>query len=391
MHKKRLSQPLHLKDNVKIAATRDISRRLFIEEPADDVRAVVEIHPEFYTVIEGRPLRSFDDIKVYVQNIQNYAMFRQQIGYRRDLIMKIDETLVDETREHDKIVENLKSHIKNFQKFLTEDYKKACAKIAAAEIAYNALVAKNNQFLVLVSSITKLNNILFKLDAIRSVLKIYRSFLIYVAPLEWRKEYDDNLRRMANRNKSILFVTDKFKADDEIAESADIDKMVEQAKVELSSPLAPHLYFVKPEQMMHLFNTMELQSREYLLQLAKTGDPFKLLMRSIKTLKKVTKVELEYFHSPYVTTLKKELVSLKSLIQQSSFSVVNAIKEFEDMLERENLRCNIIEAKFHKILNGMFYESVGSLEVSNSYNYTGEKLWCQCLKGSYAASAVQCA
>ncbi|XP_063382074.1 uncharacterized protein LOC134668557 [Cydia fagiglandana] len=330
----RLSQPLHLKDNVKIAATRDISRRLFIEEPPDDVRAVVEIHPEFYTVIEGRPLRSFDDIKVYVQNIQSYAMNRQQIGYRRDLIMKIDETLVDETREHDNIVRNLKSHIKNFQRFLTEDYKKACAKISAAEIAYNALVAKNNQFLVLVSSITKLNNILFKLDAIRSVLKIYRSFLIYVAPLEWRKEFDENLQMIANKSKSILFVTDTFKTDDEIAEAADIDKMVEQAKVELSSPLPPYLYFVKPEQMMHLFNTMELQSREYLLQLAKTGDPYKLLMRSIKTLKKVTKVELEYFQY-YIDSINSQIT-------------------------REKLNEIHLQEKFYRILNEPFYHSVAS-------------------------------
>ncbi|XP_050352043.1 uncharacterized protein LOC126774521 [Nymphalis io] len=301
--KNRLYQPLHLKDNLRIAATRDISERLFVGEPIDDVRAVVEIHPEFYTVIEGRPLRSFDDIKVYVNNIRNYAMNRQQIGYRRDLIMKIEQNIVDESKEYDDIVIKLKQHIKDFQRFLTEDYKISCAKVSRTEKVYAELLAKNSEFLGYVSKLTILNNILFKLDAIRSILKIYRSYLIFVAPLSWRQMYDENLK---HKLQSIQFETEEFVTDNDLVETMDIDRMIELAKQELRDPHPPHIYFTRPQQMIYLFRTMELQSREYLIHLSKTDVPHRQLKDRIRQLKKTTKQELDYFQY-YIDSIKNEI------------------------------------------------------------------------------------
>lgn len=353
--RKRLSLPLHMKDNLKIAATRDISKRLFIEEPPDDVRAVVEIHPEFYSVIEGRPLRSHDDIKVYVNNIRNYAMIRQQIGYRRDLIMKIEQTVAEESKEHDVIVENLKTHIKNFQKFLTEDYKKACTKIAKAEKANAELVAKNSEFVSYVSAISLLNNIIFKLDAIRGILKIYRSYLIFVAPLAWRQKYDENLRHIIQ---SIQFESGEFATDNDLVETLDIDRMIELAKIELKDPLPPSMYFQQPEQMLELFYTMELQSRQYLIHLAKTGAPFNMLKDRIKQLKLATKVEFDYFQY-YIDSINREI-------------------------EREEYNERHLQEKFYRILNESFYESVAShntLKLKICVEFVYEEVIGKCEEG----------
>ncbi|CAH0729632.1 unnamed protein product, partial [Brenthis ino] len=351
----RLSQPLHLKDNIKIAATRDISKRLFIEEMVDDVRAVVEIHPEFYTVIEGRPLRCFDDIKVYVNNIRSYAMNRQQIGYRRDLILKIDQSMAEETREHDKISSNLKKHIKDFQKFLTEDYKRSSAKVSKAEKVYAELLLKKSEFLGYVSKITILNNILFKLDAIRSILKIYRSYLIFVAPLSWRQLHDENLR---HKIQSIQFESREFNTDNDLVETLDIDRMIELAKREFLNPYPPHMYFRRPQQMMYLFRTMELQSREYLLQLSKTDIPYRQLRERIKQLKHLTKKELDYFQY-YIESINNEIA-------------------------REMYNENHLKDKFFRILNTMFYDSVASpstLKLKICIEYVYEQIFGKCEEG----------
>ncbi|CAG9561090.1 unnamed protein product [Danaus chrysippus] len=353
--KNRLSQPLHLKDNLRMAATRDISERLYLKEPPDDVRAVVEIHPEFYTVIEGRPLRCFDDIKVYINNIRSYAMYRQQIGYRRDLIMKIDRNLSEETREHDEIVLNLKQHIKNFQRFLTEDYKRSCIKVSNMERVNAELVAKNSEFLGYVSKLTILNNILFKLDAIRSILKIYRSYLIFVAPLSWRQIYDEKLK---HKVQSIQFDTGEFVTDNDLVETLDIDKMVELAKQELKNPYPPHIYFRKPRQMMYLFRTMELQSREYLIQLSKTDGPYRLLQDRIKELVKTTKQELDYFQY-YIDSINNEIA-------------------------RETYNENHLQKKFFRILNTNFYDSVASpntLKLKICIEYVYEQIFGKCDEG----------
>lgn len=353
--RERLAQPLHLKDNFKIAATRDISKRLFLEEPPDDVRAVVEIHPEFYTVIEGRPLRCFDDIKVYTNNIRNYAMNRQQIGYRRDLIMKIEQSIVEESRQIDDTVENLKQHIKNFQKFLTEDYKKACAKVAKAEKVYSDLVAKNSEFLGYTSTLTIMNNIIFKLDAIRGILKIYRRYLIFVAPLAWRQQNDETLY---GKIQSIQFEVGQFATDNDLVETLGIDKIVESAKVEFKKPLPNCMYFKKPDQMIYLFRTMELQSREYLKQLAKTDVPFRMLQERIKQLKQITKQELDYFQY-YIDIINNEIA-------------------------RETYNESHLQDKFYRILNETFYDSVASpttLKLKICIEYVYEQVFGKCEEG----------
>lgn len=351
----RLAQPLHLKDNLRIAATRDISERLFIEEPKDDVRAVVEIHPEFYTVIEGRPLRCFDDIKVYTNNIRAYAMNRQQIGYRRDLILKINKSIVEESDQYDNIVHKLKQHIKNFQKFLTEDYKKACVKVSKAEKVYVELVAKDNEFLGYASVLNILNNVLFKLDAIRSILKTYRSYLMFVAPLSWRQINDETL---TGRVQSIQFEEGVFATDNDLVETLDIEKMVEIAKSELKHPPSAKLYFRRPAQMMYLFRTMELQSREYLIQLAKTDAPTRLLRERIKLLKQVTTQELDYFQY-YIDRINIEI-------------------------SREKFNESHLREKFFRILNESFHNSIASpatLKLKICIEFVYEEIFGKCEEG----------
>uniref|UniRef100_A0A2A4KA76 Uncharacterized protein n=1 Tax=Heliothis virescens TaxID=7102 RepID=A0A2A4KA76_HELVI len=356
--RERLAQPLFLKDNLRIAATRDISKRLYVEEPPDDVRAVVEIHPEFYTVIEGRPLRCFDDIKVYLNNIRCYAMNRQQIGYRRDLILKIEKSDVEESEQYERIVDKLKQHIKNFQTFLTEDYKKACLKVARAEKVYNDLVAKNSEFLGYVSSLTILNNILFKLDAIRSILKTYRSYLMFVAPLSWRQQYDETLK---GRVMSIQFEAGEFATDNDLVESLDIEKTVEVAKIELKNPLPACLYFEKPEQMIYLFRSMELQSREYLIQLAKTDGPNRLLRDRIKQLKQAQAIESDYFQY-YIDNINFEI-------------------------SRESFNETHLRDKFFRILNDTFYDSIASpttLKLKICIEYVYEQVFGKCEEGHHS-------
>ncbi|XP_022830403.1 uncharacterized protein LOC111359176 [Spodoptera litura] len=356
--RERLAQPLFLKDNLRIAATRDISSRLFVEEPPDDVRAVVEIHPEFYTVIEGRPLRCFDDIKVYLNNIRAYAMNRQQIGYRRDLILKIEKSDFEESEHYEKIVEKLKQHIKNFQTFLTEDYKKACYKVARAEKVYNTLLAKDSEFLGYVSSLTILNNILFKLDAIRRILKTYRSYLMFVAPLSWRQQNDETLR---GRIMSIQFEAGEFATDNDLVESLDIEKTVEMAKIELKNPLPACLFFQKPEQMMYLFRSMELQSREYLIQLAKTDGPNRSLRDRTKRLKQGQAQEADYF--------------------QYYIDIIN----FE--ISRESFNEEHLRDKFYRILNESFYDSIASpttLKLKICIEYVYEQVFGKCEEGHHS-------
>ncbi|KAJ2944278.1 hypothetical protein O0L34_g18264 [Tuta absoluta] len=353
-------KPLHLKDNFKIAATRDLSQRLYIKDMPDNIKTVLEIHPEFYTVIEGRPLRRFDDIKVYLTNIRGYAMARQQIGYRRDLYLKLSQDMSDETEEYNNISENIRTHIKHFQSFLTEDYKKALAKVAKAEKIHQELQAKISEYIGFVIELTLINNVLFKLDSIRNVLKTYRTYLLFAAPLYWREAFDETFKKLSVQFSEGEFVTHsgEFATDNDLVNTLDIEKIVEEAIVELRHPPPAYMYFKLPEEMMYLFRTMELQSREYLIQLSKTDAPYKLLLHQIKKFKVSTKRELD-FAQYYIDKIKIET-------------------------DRELYNELYLKEKFMRILNETFYDTVCSpetLKLKICIEYVYEQIFGKCEEG----------
>lgn len=357
---KRLAQPLHLKDNIRVADTRDLSQRLYIEETPDDVKCVVAIHPEFYTVIEGRPIRSFDDIKVYMSNIRAYAMMRQQIGYKRDLTIKLERNIIDENREYNVISNNFKKHLTDFQHFLTEDYKKSMAKTTKAEKNYQELIAKNNELLGWVSELIILNNVVFKLDAVRGVLKMYRTYCLFVAPLFWRQIYDETLR---GKLMSIQFESGAFATDNDLVESLDIEKTVELAKIELKNPPPAHIYFKSPKEMIYLFRTLEMQSREYLIQLSRSSAPYRILQDRKRKLNCSTTMETDYFQWN-INFLEKEIA-------------------------RETYNELYLEEKFFRILNETFYDTVASpdtLKLKICIEFVYEQIFGKCEEGHQTIS-----
>ncbi|XP_026316861.1 uncharacterized protein LOC113227962 [Hyposmocoma kahamanoa] len=323
-----------MKYGEKFNKIKNLSKRMYVPEPLDDIKSIVGIHPEFNTVISGRPLRISDDINVYIRTIRSYAMLRQQIGYRNDLNWRIQKNISEELKEYGNISGKIKSHVSNFRLFLLEDHKQVVTKLAKLEKLHAEIQVKNKEFLDIISCVTLLNNVILTLDAARNYLKMYRTYCLFVAPISWRQQYDETLR---DRLQSIQFETGVFLLDNDLMDCIDIDKTLVCAKIELRNRLPPVLYFKTPQQMMHMFRGMELQSREYLIQLSHTGAPYRSLQRHVKHLKEATKLELDYF---------------KFNIDY----VVNAT-------EREEYNTNYIQQKFFRILNNTFCNTVSSDET----------------------------
>lgn len=346
--------PTHMKYGQKFDKIKDLSESVYVPEPLDDIKSIVGIHPEFNTVISGRPLRTSDDIKVYIQTIRAYAMIRQQIGYRNDLSMRIQKNVSEELKEYENISEMVKIQLSNFQLFLLEDHKRVVAKLAKIE-KFNAEVqVKNKEFLSIISYVTILNNIILKLDAVRNNLKTYRAYCLFVAPISWRQLYDETLR---DRLQSIQFDSGVFSLDNDLMDCIDIDKTVEYAKIEFRNKLPPVLYFKTAQQMKYIFDGMELQSREYLTQLSRTGDSYRNLQRRVNLLKEATR-QLDYF-------------------QYNIDYVINAT-------EREDYNANYVRQKFFRTLNDTFYNTVASpetLKLKMCIEFVYEQVFSKCEEG----------
>ncbi|KAG7296197.1 hypothetical protein JYU34_021299 [Plutella xylostella] len=353
--RERSSLPLHLKGSSKIAAMRDLTQRLFIKEPPDEVKAIVEVDPEFYSVIEGRPLRKFDDITLYMNKIRSYAMIRQQIGYREDLVLSISKSITEEKDSYEKLCQQYKKQVKHFQRFLTDDYRKSTMIVAHSEKIHQLLLDKEIEYISYVSKTTILRNILFKLDAIRGILKTYRSFLMFIAPLPWRRQNDEIL--MAHdRNTSLKYDSGHFETIE--LDELDIDNIIERATAELKDPPKNIIYFNDPQEVMNIFSNIQLQSREYLMMLCTTDGLHHQLQSNIKILKQELEDKIVMFQH-YIND-KNELLSEQEEMEQ------------------------FLQLKFFRILYGFFYDTVASpetLKLKLCIEFVYEQVFKKCEEG----------
>lgn len=358
-NKRNKCAPIYMKYGQKFDKIKDLSQRAYVPEPPDDVKCVRGIHPEFNTVVSGRPLRSSGDINIYIQNIRDYAMLRQQIGYRKDLICRIQRNISDEATEYKTISCEVKKHLLNFQRFLLEDNKSVEALVDKLGKLSTQIQDKNDEFLSIVSSITVLNNIIFELDTTRQHLKILRTYCLFVAPINWRQQYDETLR---DRLQSIQFESGAFSFDsDDLMQCIDTYKTLESAEIELKNPLPPVLYFNDPQQMIDKFHQMELQSRNYLIELSKTCAPYRFLLRSVNALKVASKQEIEIFQF--------------------------FIDDLICATERENYNADYLQQKFLRILNDTFCNTVASfqtLKLKICIEFVYEQVLSKCEEGHHS-------
>ncbi|KAI5645477.1 hypothetical protein NE865_02564 [Phthorimaea operculella] len=351
--KRRLNLPVRFKANARGTDKMTISSRLYIKNPKDNVKTIVDISPDFYNVVQGRPLRKKDDIKVYIESLRNYAMSRQQIGYRYDIIEKLDKDERDELNEFNNIENLLKKHRYNFSEFLKQDHRLAKVILSTTDKHLELINAANQELLAVASVIRRLTSELYKLDFMTNVLKVYRRFLMVAAPLPWRRLHDETIK---NRSLSIQYKSDPFLGQvNDLVSATDIDKIVQEAQLEFKRPLPAAMYFNNPVEIMYMFRSMELQSREYLLINSKNRFPYIYLKLAMTQFDSMAKEELDYFKYAIDMNNKK--------------------------LERECYNEKYLQEKFNRVLSTTFYETVASEEVlklKNCVEYVYEQVFGAC-------------
>ncbi|XP_063363742.1 uncharacterized protein LOC134652479 [Cydia amplana] len=327
-HKTRLAIKIY--DKYKIVST-DLRRRLHVESLPNEVQGLTDIDPKFFEYVNVRPLSNYIPLyKSLGPSLNSLFKIRHHTSFIKDCVLRIESNMRKELQTYEISVQRCKEQAQCFDTFISEDYLKSMVFLRKWDELKMKLNSKEAELQSLANDKFYIMSRLIGLDYRYSVQQKYGRLLYYLSPPTWRASHRDFARSVEIEKKGF----DLGYSTDDDPFTVIFEKLKQES---MGNPIAPVLYFQRPNDLMDMFESIEKQQLNYLTYVI--------------------------YSSPYVRTLKKELVSLKSLIQQSSVSVVNAIKEFEDMLERENTRCNIIEAKFHKILEGMFYENVGSLEV----------------------------
>lgn len=317
-------------DGYKIVST-GMRSRLHVEEPPDDVRGVTDIVKNYFECVDGRPLPSQNTIfKSFHYMYRNQIRVRQEIGYRKDCILNIDLNYKKEKKCYEIAVKNCVRQGKYFDKFISDDYKKSMEFLNRWEELKTRVQLKNIELKNLAAESFWITSRLIGLEYKYGRLQKYGRFLYYLSPPSWRSN---------NRDFALSVEIEAFGFDYGISSEDDaFNVMYEKIKTECYGHFVkPALYFTHPKELMEVFDTIERQQQNHFTH--------------------VTHV------APYAKSLKTVITLLKDLISQDTAGVAGEIQLFHQSIDLYQTRSDDLEAKFYKILFGMFYETVGTLEV----------------------------
>lgn len=253
-----------------------------------DPHTICDIDDTFYKVIEGRPLRQFTDVKVYIRNIIDTTLFKQNAAFLNDQTIKFEMTHTLEMKQYNQIANFYKKTKINFVNFAKESYQKAKEIQETAEV--NALkVAKiNEQLEVFSHKYVGLRNQLCSIVISFETLSIYGKFLNSLSPDWWRDEFDYlNLKASDVRESS----TTMQKSNVATTSAASLNEY-KTSKARFTE-MPPHLYFKNPKQIMGMYDDLSRQCLNYMKINVFSASTVKSIQKSRDFLKIQVKTEVD--------------------------------------------------------------------------------------------------
>jgi hypothetical protein len=168
------------------------------------------------------------------------------------------------------------------------------------------------------------------LDYLYCFQQKYGRFLYYLSPPSWRSKNREFARSLEIEAKGF----DLGQSSEEDTFRVVFEKMQRECADKL---VKPALYFTYPHDLMNIFEAVEKQQLHHFAYVTHLAPLKKMVKEGIK--------------------------SLKDIITHESVSVATTIQGFEKLLELSDERCTQLKSKFFTILNGIFYETVGTAEV----------------------------
>lgn len=327
-HKQRLA--IGILEKYKIIYT-DLRKRLHVDDPDDDVFAVTDIDEGYYRFLNGRPLHQHIPIFKSLKCIFSAQLrLNYEVGCRRDCVINIEANYRKEKEMYEISVKRYMEQVKLFDNFISEDYKKSMACLQKWDELKLQLNAKILELEHLATEKFTIISRLIGLEYMYGLQQKYGRFLYYLSPPSWRSKHREFARSVEIEAKGFDFGT----SSEEDTFNVIFEKMVKECVAGL---IKPPLFFTEPDDLMHIFDAIEQQQLHHFTYVTHLA--------------------------PHAKKLKKNIKQLKEYNAADSSTVLHMIKQFKMYLEHAKEQEAQLSSKFFKILNGLFYESVGATDV----------------------------
>lgn len=258
-----------------------------------------------------------------------YIKIRQEIGYKNDCILNIEVNYKRELMEYNKCLEQITEQAKYFETFIAEDYKNTTLFLKNIEVSNKKVNNKMAELQHLATKQLHLTSTIIDLNYKYHLQQRYGRFLYYLSPPSWR---------MKNRDFALSFEIEAKGFDLGFNDHDLFSSLFENIRSEFNSRIIkPVMYFQTHKDLIDIFSQLERQYSRH----------FNRIMRI----------------RPYAHNLKLGIEALRTDAAHHGKYDGNTIDSLQNILKINEIKCTELESSFYKLLNGVFYETVGSCEV----------------------------
>lgn len=277
LRQKELKYKCNIRNNYRSRQQLDLLNRLYAKEPQQQsMRTILDIDPDFFTIVEGRPIKSKFDIKTYIKQIRLVLQAKIVTGFRDDEAMLIAENFLQEQKLIDKIKTQHQQYVDTFEEFIFNDHTTAMNLLKEADKEANLSYAKYDQYRDIFLDYGALKSQVYNLEEKWRHIKMYQKFLYLVSPISWRQEHDYYHFEEGIPKENDEEVFGRYKL---LEENISLEDLIGMFKEDVATQEEPLLYFTDPQQLLKVFRFIELQNLNSLLHTEELAIP----IENIKT------------------------------------------------------------------------------------------------------------
>ncbi|XP_066251780.1 cilia- and flagella-associated protein 100-like [Euwallacea similis] len=246
--------------------TKNLLQRLYVENPTiDSMKSVLDIAPEYFKVVEGRPISDHLDIRNYIDVLRDSLRTKIVNRYREDDIVLIEDNLLLEQKVIDSIREDYNKYVNAFDEFLFRDHTSSMLLLKESETAAKDAYDKYEEYKVVAKKYGAIRSSLYSSEEKLRNCQMYERFLFLVSPFSWKNQRQGTSASVSIENGKDVEenIFEKYQSINE--KEISLSDLINQFNEECREDNPPELYFTDPEQLLDVFRFMKMQNLNSLL------------------------------------------------------------------------------------------------------------------------------
>ncbi|XP_057671771.1 uncharacterized protein LOC130903591 [Diorhabda carinulata] len=353
--KEDLQVPIHKKQGLKEKLNNDLFNRLYVKVPPDSTKTILDLDPQYFKVVEGRPIHESFNRRDYIETVRDVLRTKILIGYREDDIALINQNLANEQKMIQQIQENYQMYVNAFEDLLFRDHLSAKQLLGESDAIANEAYDKYEEYKRLAKKYGAMKAALYSSEEKWANCRMYQKFLYKISPLQWRNEHS-------------IKAIDENEMDDHLTElraslvekDTSLSEIIDFIKIECANEPPPELYFTDTDQLIDVFRFMEVQNLNYLLHAEELAIPLANIkdgMRFANQLFDVQINDLEQSISDLASGIEWEENRAKELENLAQTLISN---DFKKLIMSEEI------LNLHVFVEDVYETRIGPNDANNS-------------------------